>query len=52
MGDMSFSGGFETMEAGKDKEGWIQVVSPSAMRHWLFIIFYPSSPLVCFLSEV
>jgi hypothetical protein len=26
MGDMSFSGGFETLEAGKDKEGWIQVV--------------------------
>ena len=28
MGDMSFSGGFETMAAGKDKEGWIQVVGP------------------------
>ena len=28
MGDMSFSGGFETLEAGEDKEGWIQVVSP------------------------
>ena len=39
MGDMSFSGGFETMEAGKDEEGWIQVVGPSAMRHWLFIYF-------------
>ena len=39
MGDMSFSGGFETMEAGKDKEGWIQVVGSSAMRHRLFIYF-------------
>jgi len=26
MGDMSFSGGFETLRAGEDKEGWIQVV--------------------------
>lgn len=39
MGDMSFSGGFETMEAGKDKEGWIQVVGPSELRYWLFIYF-------------
>jgi hypothetical protein len=30
MGDMSFSGGFETMEAGKDKEGWIEVVGLSS----------------------
>ncbi|SJL03470.1 uncharacterized protein ARMOST_06826 [Armillaria ostoyae] len=26
MGDMSFSGGFETMAAGKDTEGWIEVL--------------------------
>ncbi|KIJ41466.1 hypothetical protein M422DRAFT_172113, partial [Sphaerobolus stellatus SS14] len=29
MGDMSFSGGFETMAAGKDTEGWIDVVMPT-----------------------
>lgn len=28
MGDMAFSGGFETMSAGKDTEGWMEVVSP------------------------
>ncbi|TFK45941.1 cytochrome P450 [Heliocybe sulcata] len=27
MGDMAFSGGFETMVAGKDKEGWMEVLS-------------------------
>lgn len=26
MGDMSFSGGFETMAAGKDTEGWMEVL--------------------------
>ncbi|KAF8068996.1 cytochrome P450 [Lyophyllum atratum] len=26
MGDMSFSGGFETMAAGKDPEGWMEVL--------------------------
>ncbi|KAF8069022.1 cytochrome P450 [Lyophyllum atratum] len=26
MGDMSFSGGFETMAAGKDSEGWMDVL--------------------------
>lgn len=26
MGDMSFSGGFETLAAGKDVEGWMEVV--------------------------
>jgi len=32
MGDMSFSGGFETLEAGKDKEGWMEVVSTPDAR--------------------
>ena len=27
------SNGLNTMEAGKDKEGWIQVVGSSAKRH-------------------
>ncbi|PBK99160.1 cytochrome P450 [Armillaria gallica] len=26
MGDMAFSGGFETMSAGKDAEGWMEVL--------------------------
>lgn len=26
MGDMGFSGGFETMKAGKDPEGWMEMV--------------------------
>lgn len=26
MGDMGFSGGFETMEAGADIEGWLHMV--------------------------
>lgn len=26
MGDMAFSGGFETLAAGKDTEGWMKVV--------------------------
>ncbi|KAH6915696.1 cytochrome P450 [Coprinopsis sp. MPI-PUGE-AT-0042] len=26
MGDMAFSGGFETMKAGKDTEGWLEVL--------------------------
>ncbi|KAK0238637.1 cytochrome P450 [Armillaria nabsnona] len=26
MGDMAFSGGFETMSAGKDTEGWMEVL--------------------------
>jgi hypothetical protein len=26
MGDISFSGGFETMAAGKDTEGWAEIV--------------------------
>lgn len=26
MGDMAFSGGFETMKAGKDNEGWLEVL--------------------------
>lgn len=26
IGDMAFSGGFETMLAGKDTEGWMQMV--------------------------
>ncbi|KAF8888085.1 cytochrome P450 [Infundibulicybe gibba] len=26
MGDMSFSGGFETMAAGRDEEGWMEVL--------------------------
>ncbi|KAF9049551.1 cytochrome P450 [Hymenopellis radicata] len=26
MGDMSFSGGFETLSAGKDTEGWMEVL--------------------------
>lgn len=32
MGDMSFSGGFETMAAGKDTEGWMEVVSAMAQE--------------------
>ncbi|EIM80682.1 cytochrome P450 [Stereum hirsutum FP-91666 SS1] len=27
MGDISFSGGFETMASGKDSEGWMEVLS-------------------------
>ena len=27
MGDMGFSGGFETMHDGQDKEGWLHIVS-------------------------
>ncbi|RDB27712.1 hypothetical protein Hypma_003306 [Hypsizygus marmoreus] len=27
MGDMSFSGGFETMAAGQDSEGWMEVLA-------------------------
>ncbi|KAF9465622.1 cytochrome P450, partial [Collybia nuda] len=27
MGDMSFSGGFETLVAGKDTEGWMEILS-------------------------
>ncbi|TFK45952.1 cytochrome P450 [Heliocybe sulcata] len=27
MGDMGFSGGFETMAAGKDTEGWVDILS-------------------------
>ena len=27
MGDMGFQGGFETMKAGKDEEGWMDMVS-------------------------
>ncbi|EPQ50635.1 cytochrome P450 [Gloeophyllum trabeum ATCC 11539] len=27
MGDMAFSGGFETMAAGRDSEGWMEVLS-------------------------
>jgi len=27
MGDMGFSGGFETMNDGRDKEGWLHIVS-------------------------
>ena len=30
MGDISFSGGFETMAAGKDTEGWAELVRSSA----------------------
>ena len=26
MGDMSFSGGFEKLAAGKDEEGWTDIV--------------------------
>ncbi|KAG6809784.1 hypothetical protein H0H87_011545, partial [Tephrocybe sp. NHM501043] len=26
MGDMAFSGGFETLAAGKDTEGWMEVL--------------------------
>jgi hypothetical protein len=29
MGDISFSGGFETMAAGKDTEGWSEMVGLS-----------------------
>lgn len=31
MSDMSFSGGFETMAAGKDTEGWIEVLHMGAL---------------------
>jgi hypothetical protein len=29
MGDMGFSGGFETMKAGADTEGWLNMVKLS-----------------------
>ncbi|KAJ3564809.1 hypothetical protein NP233_g8047 [Leucocoprinus birnbaumii] len=31
MGDMSFSGGFETLGAGKDEEGWMEVLHMGAL---------------------
>ncbi|GLB41355.1 putative cytochrome P450 [Lyophyllum shimeji] len=31
MGDMAFSGGFETMTAGEDKEGWMEVLHMGAL---------------------
>ncbi|GLB34093.1 putative cytochrome P450 [Lyophyllum shimeji] len=31
MGDMAFSGGFETMGAGKDTEGWMEVLHMGAL---------------------
>ena len=27
MGDMSFSGGFETLASGRDTEGWMEMVT-------------------------
>ncbi|TFK34045.1 cytochrome P450 [Crucibulum laeve] len=31
MGDMGFSGGFETMKAGEDKDGWIDILGKGVM---------------------
>lgn len=33
MGDISFSGGFETMAAGKDPEGWADMVTICPLQH-------------------
>lgn len=38
MGDMSFSGGFETLAAGKDSEGWMEVVSGETHYKLLLLI--------------
>jgi hypothetical protein len=35
MGDMSFSGGFETMASGEDTEGWMQVVRHTTAENTL-----------------
>ena len=53
MGDMSFSGGFETMAAGKDTEGWMDVVSVNALisTYDYLYIFFSFRP-VFYLLEV
>lgn len=45
MGDMSFSGGFETLQAEKDNEGWIEVVGH--LNHNMCLLFN-QFPLVAF----
>ncbi len=42
MGDMGFSGGFETMAAGKDGEEWTKTVSLSLPYLCLLLTLYVS----------
>lgn len=51
MGDMAFSGGFETLAAGKDTEGWMNVVR-SHHADTMFIISFKAMSLAAYGSLV
>lgn len=51
MGDMGFQGGFETMKAGKDEEGWMDMVSVYHIERVALDSFHPKLTLgVIFVS--